>query len=249
MRVSPAASTSSSSLPISGERHTSALTSATRSVPISSTAKRPRLGLDDGSHLSQSASATLNHNSNHIGGSGSPTFPFRLDVDLPSSYSTVIPSLPHLHSPHPSLNALYPGGSMPGMISAPPSFLSNSPFDLSRPSQQQQQPLRSVTYAQSTPSHYSPTGHQHPPSIFSRAAGGQGGGGAGGAGGIFAELLGSAGEHGNGGGGHGGQFPSFDWPVHGAGTSQQGSQGPHENGAYSLPLRPLRTCSRSRSRS
>ena len=179
LRVSPTASSSSSGLPISGERH---ITSATRSVPISSTAKRPRLGLDDGSHLSQSASATLNHNSNHIGGSGSPTFPFRLDVDLPSSYSTVIPSLPHLHSPHPSLNALYPGGSMPGMISAPPSFLSNSPFDLSRPSQQQQQPLRSVTYAQSTPSHYSPTGHQHPPSIFSRAAGGQGGGGAGGAG-------------------------------------------------------------------
>ncbi|RPD64051.1 hypothetical protein L226DRAFT_559395 [Lentinus tigrinus ALCF2SS1-7] len=227
MRMSPTASTSSSSLPISGERHTSSLTSATRSVPISSTAKRPRLGLDDPSHLAQSS--TMNHNSNHVGGSGSPTFPFRIDVDLPSSYSSVIPSLSQMHSPHPSLNALYPGGSMPGMISAPPSsFLSNTPFDISRPPQQQQPPLRAVTYPHSTSSHYSPTGHQNPPSIFSRATSGQGGGG--GPGGIFADLLGSAGEHGNGAGGHGSQFPAFDWPVH-AGTSQHGSQGQHENGA------------------
>ncbi|RDX50851.1 hypothetical protein OH76DRAFT_1481923 [Lentinus brumalis] len=228
MRVSPAASTSSSSLPMSGERHTSGLSSATRSVPISSTAKRPRLALDDPSHLAQSAPAGMNHNhstsSNHS--HGSPTFPFRIDVDLPSSYnSSVIPSLSQLHSPHPSLNALYPSG----MMGAPPhSFLSNSPFDLSRPSQQQQQqqqPLRGVTYSQSSASHYSPTGHQNPPSIFSRGTGGQGGGG-----GIFAELLGSGGEHGNGPGGHGSQFPSFDWPVHAGGTSQQGSQGTHENG-------------------
>ncbi|KAM5530137.1 hypothetical protein V8D89_011863 [Ganoderma adspersum] len=235
LRVSPSASTSSPSLPISGER----LSSATpRGVPISSTAKRPRLGLDDGPHGPQSAPPSLSN----VG--GSPTFPFRIDVDLPSSYSGgVMPSLPQLHPPNPSLAALYPGGSsMANIMSGPPSsFLSQSPFDLPRGSAGGGgTALRSVSFP--PPSHggahgYSPHGHQHPPSIFARTSSSAGGGGGGGGGGnIFAELLGSAGgDHGGGsvgghGGGGGGSFAPFDWPVHSTQASQQGSQGGHENG-------------------
>ncbi|PIL24856.1 transcription factor [Ganoderma sinense ZZ0214-1] len=238
LRVSPSASTSSPSLPISGER----LSSATpRGVPISSTAKRPRLGLDDGPHGPQSAPPSLSN----VG--GSPTFPFRIDVDLPSSYAgAVMPPLPQLHPPNPSLAALYPGGSsMANIMSGPPSsFLSQSPFDLPRGSSGGGggSALRSVSFPSA--SHggahaYSPHGHQQPPSIFARtssSAGGGGGGGGGSAGNIFAELLGSAGgDHGGGsvgghGGGGGASFAPFDWPVHSTQSSQQGSQGGHENG-------------------
>ncbi|KAI1796795.1 hypothetical protein LXA43DRAFT_937134 [Ganoderma leucocontextum] len=237
LRVSPSTSTSSPSLPISGERLSS---TNPRGVPISSTAKRPRLGLDDGPHGPQSAPPSLSN----VG--GSPTFPFRIDVDLPSSYSgSVMPSLPQLHPPNPSLAALYSGGSSMGNImSGPPSsFLSQSPFDLPRGSSGAGAgagTLRSVTFPSSHGgSHgYSPHGHQQPPSIFARTSSSSGGGGGGGgAGNIFAELLasGGGGDHAGGsvaghGGGGGGSFAPFDWPVHSTQASQQGSQGGHENG-------------------
>ena len=238
LRVSPTASSSSSGLPISGERH---ITSATRSVPISSTAKRPRLGIDDHSHLAQSAPATLapnsNSNPNHVG--GSPTFPFRLDVDLPASYQ--IPSLSSLHSPHPSLTALYPSSSsMPSIMSSSSSFLT-SPFGQST----QAPTLRAVTFPHGgggshshSQSPYSPHGHPSS-SIFARNS--HHGQSSASADRLFADLLGSTGEHGNGGGAHGGggaQFPSFDWPVHSTQASQQGTQGQHENGTSRLPPRP-----------
>ncbi|KAI0642059.1 hypothetical protein C8Q79DRAFT_1003451 [Trametes meyenii] len=247
LRVSPTASTSSSSLPISGERHTSAITSATRSIPISATAKRPRL--DDGSHAMQSAPATLSANTNHM---GSPTFPYRIDIDLQSysspGGSSIIPSLSQLHSQHPSLTALYPGSNSIANImsgSASASFLPSSPFDLSRG---HSATLRSVSFPQAgTASPYSPHGQQQQPSLFSRP---QGGGGhahshagshthAGAStNSLFADLLASAGEHGNGAGHAGGgaaQFPTFDWPVHAPPSSQQGGTGQHENAAQGSP--------------
>ncbi|KAI0741316.1 hypothetical protein C8Q80DRAFT_1193622 [Daedaleopsis nitida] len=235
LRVSPTASTSSSSLPISGERHTSAITSATRSVPISSTAKRPRLGVEDGGAHMHSSPASLNSGSNHHPGGGSPTFPFQLNVDLPSSYS--IPSLSQLHSSHPSLTSLYPGG-MANIMSGPgggpgASFLSQQyGHGQGHAHGQGQAPtLRAVTFPHSSQSPFSPHGHQQAPSLFGRSANaGHGQNSAG----LFAELLGSAGEGahagtGGGGGGGGGQFPGFDWPVHSAQASQQGTQGQHEN--------------------
>lgn len=211
-------------MPMSGDRHSTGL-SATRGVPISSTAKRPRLGIDDSSHLAQSAPASMNSNSNHHG--GSPTFPFRLDVDLPSSYS--IPSLTHTH---PSLTSLYPSSSMPNIMSS-----SSSSF-LSSFGQTGQTPtLRAVTFphTSSSQSQYSPHGHQQPPSIFARSSSSHSQAGSDR---LFADILGSANEHGNGPGAHGGgasQFPSFDWPVHSTQTSQQGTQGQHENGTCSSP--------------
>ncbi|KAI0364693.1 hypothetical protein BV20DRAFT_1029230 [Pilatotrama ljubarskyi] len=255
LRVSPTASTSSSSLPISGERHTSAITSAARSIPISSTAKRPRLTVDDPSHGMQSAPATLGANSNHI---GSPTFPYRLDIDLPYSSpggSSIIPSLSQLHSQHPSLTALYSGGGGPSTLSnlmsggGGSSFLPQSPFDLSRG--HNAGALRTVTFPPAGSSPYSPHSQhrqqqQQSPSLFSRGSQGQqqhhshgGSHGHASASNIFADLLGSAGEHGNG-AGHAGaatsQFPTFDWPVHAASqTSQQGGQGGHENAAQGSP--------------
>ncbi|KAI0630498.1 hypothetical protein C8Q77DRAFT_207907 [Trametes polyzona] len=245
MRVSPTTSISSSSLPISGERHTSAITSAARSIPISSTAKRQRL--DDPSHGLQSAPATLGVNSNHL---GSPTFPYRLDIDLPSYSSpggtSIIPSLSQLHSQHPSLTALYTGGSsMPNiMSSASSSFLPQSPFDL--PRGQNAAALRTVSFPPAGSSPYSPSQQPHSAGLFSRPqSGAQGGHSHGGshphasASSIFADLLGAAGEHGNG-AGHAGaapaQFPTFDWPVHAPSqTSQQPGQGQHENATQSSP--------------
>nr|VWP02232.1 Extracellular lipase (EC [Ganoderma boninense] len=176
---------------------------------------------------------------------GSPTFPFRIDVDLPSSYAGgVMPSLPQLHPPNPSLAALYPGGSSMGNImSGPPSsFLSQSPFDLPRGSSggggggpgMRSVPFPPLSHGGAHP--YSPHGHQQPPSIFARTSSGAGGGGGGPPGNIFAELLGSPGaDHGGGsvgghGGGGGGGFAPFDWPVHSTQASQQGPQGGHENG-------------------
>ncbi|KAI0358156.1 hypothetical protein OH77DRAFT_1387000, partial [Trametes cingulata] len=259
LRVSPTASTSSSSLPISGERHTSAITSAARSIPISSTAKRPRLTVDDASHGIQSAPATLGANSNHI---GSPTFPYRIDIDLPYASpggSSIIPSLSHLHSQHPSLTALYSGGGgggggmanlMSGGGGGSASFLPQSPFDLSRG--HSAAALRTVAFPPAGSSPYSPhqqhaQQHQHQqhaqsqsPGLFSRGGGGSQGPHAGShASSIFADLLGTAGEHGNG-AGHAGaappQFPTFDWPVHAASqSSQQGGQGGHENAAQGSP--------------
>ncbi|KAH9893136.1 hypothetical protein C8Q73DRAFT_519319 [Cubamyces lactineus] len=243
MRVSPTASTSS--LPISGERHTSAITSATRGVPISNTAKRPRLS-DDASHAIQSAAATVGANSNHI---SSPTFPYRIDIDLPPY------SLSQLHSHHPSLTALYSGGNPMAnlMNGSPSSFLSQSPFDLSRGNSAAAAAaaLRGVTFPPTGPSHYSPHGQQQSPSLFSRPQSSpQGGGGGGGphshgnshahasASTLFADLLGAAGEHGNGAGHPGAaaaQFPTFDWPVHASAPSQQGAQGQHENAAQNSP--------------
>ena len=239
MRVSPTASTSS--LPISGERHTSAITSATRGVPISNTAKRPRLS-DDASHAIQTAAATVGANSNHI---SSPTFPYRIDIDLPPY------SLSQLHSHHPSLTALYSGGNPMAnlMNGSPSSFLPQSPFDLSRGNSAAAAALRSVTFPPTGPSQYSPHGQQQPPSLFSRPQSSpQGGGGGGGgphshgsshahasASSLFADLLGAAGEHGNGAGHPGAgaaQFPTFDWPVHASAASQQGAQGQHENGTW-----------------
>ncbi|TBU47452.1 hypothetical protein BD309DRAFT_477009 [Dichomitus squalens] len=205
--------------------------------------------MDDGSHGAQSAPPSLSN----VG--GSPTFPFRIDIDLPSSYpSSAIPSLSQLHPPNPSLASLYPSGSIGNLMSSPSSsFLSHSPFDLARSGGAPT--LRSVTFpsggggggASLNNAHsYSPHGQQQPPSIFARSGsgsgggpGGSGGGGGGGPGNIFAELLGSAGgEHGGGGhgggGGGGSQFPGFDWPVHSsAQASQQGTQGGHENAAAS----------------
>ncbi len=238
MRVSPTASTSSSSLPISGERH---VTSAARSIPISSTAKRQRL--DDGSHAMQPAPASLGANSNHI---GSPTFPYRIDIDLPSYSSpggtSMIPSLSQLHSQHPSLTALYANtsSSMSNIMSGGggSSFLPQSPFDLSRG---HNAALRTVSFPPAGSSPYSPQ-QQQSNNLFARPQGGGQGqhshGGShahGGASNMFADLLGTAGEHGNGaghGGGGPGQFPTFDWPVHAASQgSQQSGQGQHENGA------------------
>ncbi|KAL1938245.1 hypothetical protein VTO73DRAFT_11889 [Trametes versicolor] len=243
MRVSPTASTSSSSIPISGERHTSAITSAARSIPISSTAKRQRL--DDASHGMQSASASLGANSNHI---GSPTFPYRIDIDIPSYSSpggaSMIPSLSQLHSQHPSLTALYAGSpsSMSNLMSGGSSFLPQSPFDLSRG---HNAALRTVSFPPAGSSPYSPQ-QQQSNNLFARPqGGGQGQHSHGGshahasASNMFADLLGSAGEHGNGaghGGGGPGNFPSFDWPVHAASqASQQQGQGQHENAAQGSP--------------
>ncbi|OJT13659.1 hypothetical protein TRAPUB_9758 [Trametes pubescens] len=243
MRVSPTASTSSSSLPISGERH---VTSAARSIPISSTAKRQRL--DDGSHAMQPAPASLGANSNHI---GSPTFPYRIDIDLPSYSSpggtSMIPSLSQLHSQHPSLTALYANtsSSMSNIMSGGgggSSFLPQSPFDLSRG---HNAALRTVSFPPAGSSPYSPQ-QQQSNNLFARPQGGGQGqhshGGShahGGASNMFADLLGTAGEHGNGaghGGGGPGQFPTFDWPVHAASQgSQQSGQGQHENASQGSP--------------
>ncbi|KAI8996451.1 hypothetical protein BD414DRAFT_575783 [Trametes punicea] len=241
MRVSPSAS--SSSLPISGERHTSSVTSSARSIPISNTAKRPRLG-DESSHAMQSAPAAIGANANHL---GSPTFPYRIDIDLPP-YSTpggasMIPALSQLHSQHPSLTALYAGGnSMANLLgNSSASFLPQSPFDLSRGASAAA--LRTMTFPPAgSSSPYSPHGQQQqqpphppPPGLFSR--GSQNGPGSGGgttahshgagshahasASSLFADLLGAAGEHGN--GAAQAQFPTFDWPVHASPPSQQGA--------------------------
>ncbi|KAI0766110.1 hypothetical protein BD413DRAFT_636420 [Trametes elegans] len=248
MRLSPS-SHSSATIPISGERHTSSITSATRGVPISSTAKRPRL--DDTSHSLQSAPAALGANSNHIG--GSPTFPYRIDIDLPSysssGASSIIPSLSQLHSQHPSLSIYSSPSSMSNLMSSPASFLAQTSFDLSRG--HGASGLRTVNFPQGGSAPYSPHGQQPPPSLFSRPQPGGGGGGGGGhsqshggshghasASSLFADLLGTAGEHGNGAGHAGGaapQFPSFDWPVHASQASQQGAPGQHENASQGSP--------------
>ncbi|KAI9062789.1 hypothetical protein FKP32DRAFT_1573931 [Trametes sanguinea] len=253
MRVSPTAGTSS--LPISSDRHTSSMTSSTRGVPISNTAKRPRLD-NDPSHAVQSAPAHL--------GSGNAGFPYRLDIDLPpySSPNSAIPILSQLHSQHPSLTALYSGGaSMANLMSGPGAgSLLPQPFDLSRGAG-----LRTVAFPQSANgSQFSPQSQHPPPGLFSRGGlgAGSGGGGGGGNGGshghghghggshahanasnLFADLLGAgAGEHGNGMGVGQQQFPTFDWPVHAApsggqqaSAQQGGGQGQHENAAHNSP--------------
>ncbi|CDO70127.1 hypothetical protein BN946_scf184783.g11 [Trametes cinnabarina] len=249
MRVSPTAS--SSSLPISSDRHTSSINSSARGVPISNTAKRPRLDIDQ-SHAIQSAPAHL--------GPGSAGFPYRLDIDLPSypSSGSIVPALSQLHSQHPSLTALYSGSaSMANLMSGPAAGLLPQPFDLSRGAG-----LRTVAFPQSGNSgQFSPQGQHPPPGLFSRGQSSNPGGNSNGNGGshghghghghggshshasasnLFADLLGAgAGEHGNGMGVVGSQqFPTFDWPVHAAPSGQashQGGQGQHENATHNSP--------------
>ncbi|KAH9940801.1 uncharacterized protein BXZ73DRAFT_88516 [Epithele typhae] len=240
LRVSP---DSVSGLPLSGERHTSGLASSSRSIPISSTAKRPRLMEDPGHSRSphphgagaQSAPPNLAHTAS------SPPFPFRLDVDLPASYP--IPSLAQLHSPHPSLSSIYPSHSaaaMSGLMSgSSQSYLSQS-YGGGNGGGGQQAPLRAVTFphGHGHGSQYSPHGHQGPQSIFARTGGAHASHSSS-ANNIFAELLGTGDHHPNGGGGHGGGgggssgngFPSFDWPVHSTQASTQSGQHSHDHSA------------------
>ncbi|OBZ73662.1 hypothetical protein A0H81_06187 [Grifola frondosa] len=219
-RVSPAASTSSSSIPISGERHITSATSATRSVPISSS-KRQRLAHNSPDDLHGI------HSTPAVG--GSPSFPYRLEVELPP-----YPPLPQAHTPHPSLSALYPGaggGSMSNIMSSqhthPATFLPQAPFDLNR--NQPLPTLRTVTFPSSASSSYS---HPPPPqpqqqqqqqqahSMFSHHRQSQPQHGNSVTSNFLADLLSATPEHAN---TPHGQFPSFDWPVH----TQQSHESSH----------------------
>ena len=155
-RASPS-SLHSPSLPISGERLNMGAASNMRSIPISGNSKRPRLAplsgdLSPDSHLhaAQSAPASMNGPSS-AGGSGGPTYPYRLEVDLsfpPSGHiSSIASSIPPHGATHPSLSSLYSHSN--GLMSSQGSFVNS--FDFSRPPQQQQgaPTLRSVTF----PSH------------------------------------------------------------------------------------------------
>ncbi|KAI0923685.1 hypothetical protein AcV5_009162 [Taiwanofungus camphoratus] len=221
-RISPA--NNAASIPISGERHNNAGPSGVRGMPMN--AKRPRLasGHSDDLHGLQAVGGGMGVSP--VG--GSPTYPYRLDVDLgqypsPSHISPLAPLAPV----HQTMHAQYqsPGvASMLGAQGAGHAFLPQAPFDLGHPhphshSHHQPPTLRTVSFPQHTPSPYPPSQHGSYPA---HRQGGQHAHAH--AGGISVELLSTAAEHGNGHHAQAQHFPSFDWPVHAQQQTQQ-----HEN--------------------
>lgn len=214
-----------------------------RSIPISSS-KRPRLApltgdLSPDSHLhaAQSAPASINGPSS-AGGSGGPTYPYRLEVDLsfPSSghISSIASSIPPHGATHPSLSSLYPQSN--GLMSSQgsPPFINS--FDFSRP-QQGAPTLRSVTFPSHGGSQYSGQSHQshsqsqqqsgvyqsqgQRPSTQPHVQTN-----------LFADLLETAAsEHHSAHQSSQSSFPSFDWPVH-----NQQSQSQRETSGTSFCL-------------
>ncbi|KAI0792243.1 hypothetical protein C8Q75DRAFT_627117 [Abortiporus biennis] len=211
---------SPTSIPMSGERHGSSAQSMSRGIPISN--KRPRLApissdMAD-SHV-QSVPSNLSATT-----TGSATYPYRLDVDLPYPASSHLGSmsnnLPPSHATaHPSLNGLYSqtGGLMNSTTNSQP-FIPQGAFDFSR--HQGATTLRAVTF----PSHGSSQYSQQQQNMFpqhrsSQSAPMQSSN-------MFVELLNSSAEH----GAHSqaqSQFPSFDWPVHNQQTTQPQQQQRH----------------------
>ncbi|KAI0940699.1 hypothetical protein AcV7_003009 [Taiwanofungus camphoratus] len=221
-RISPA--NNAASIPISGERHNNAGPSGVRGMPMN--AKRPRIasGHSDDLHGLQAVGGGMGVSP--VG--GSPTYPYRLDVDLgqypsPSHISPLAPLAPV----HQTMHAQYqsPGvASMLGVQGAGHAFLPQAPFDLGHPhphshSHHQPPTLRTVSFPQHTPSPYPPSQHGSYPA---HRQGGQHAHAH--AGGISVELLSTAAEHGNGHHAQAQHFPSFDWPVHAQQQTQQ-----HEN--------------------